>query len=61
MKSRKTYQTTLRDLRDIDPAKFAVVNVSRECAVPDVSYEVGMLHVVTPGVDGSTTSQPAHE
>jgi hypothetical protein len=60
MKARKTYQTTLHDLRDMDPAKFAVANVSRDCAAPGVSY-VGMLHVVTPGADGQTTNQPAHE
>jgi len=57
MKSRRTYQTTLHDLRDIDPAKFAVPNVSRAFAPPEALLEVQEARIVSPTVEVQITSQ----
>jgi hypothetical protein len=59
MKSRKTYQTTLHDLRDIDPAKFA--EPSDSVTISDVSFNTGKVRILPPGGGVHATGQATPE
>jgi len=61
MKSKKPYQTTVHDLRDIDPVKVAVPDVSAEFAGLKPSPGTGEAGIVTPGVGVQTPGQTTHE
>jgi hypothetical protein len=61
MKSKKTYQTTVHDLRDIDPVKIAVPDVSAEFTGLEASPGTKDARIVTPGVRVQTPGQTTHE
>jgi hypothetical protein len=60
MKSKKTYRT-VHDLRDIDPTKIAMPDVSGEFAGLAVSHGAKDARIVSPGVGVQTPGQTTHE
>ena len=60
MKSKKTYRT-VRDLRDIDPTKIAVSDVSGEFAGLEGLHGAKDACIVTPGIGVQTQGQTTHE
>ena len=58
MKSKRTYRT-VHDLRDIDPTKIAVPDVSSEFATLDAS--LGTKNARAPGIGVQTPGQTTHE
>ena len=60
MKWKKTYRT-VHDLRDIDPTKIAMPDVSGEFAGLAVSHGAKDARIVSPSVGVQTRSQTTHE
>jgi len=60
MKAKKTYRT-VHDLRDIDPVKTAVPDVSSEFAGLEASPGAGEARIVAPGIGVQTPGQTTHE
>jgi len=61
MKSKKIYRTTVHDLRDIDPTKIAVPDMSGEFAGLGASRGANDARIVTPGTGVQTQGQTTHE
>ncbi len=61
MNSKKTDQTPVRDLRNIDPVKVAVPDVSGELAGLETPPGAKDARIVTPGVGVQTPGQTTHE
>ncbi len=61
MKSKKPNPTVVHDLRDIDPVKVAVADVSSEFAGLDPLPGTGSGRIASPRVGVQTPGQTTHE
>jgi hypothetical protein len=61
MKSKKTYRTTVHDLRDIDLTKIAVPDVSSGLAGLEASHGAVDARIVSLGIGVQTPGQTTHE
>lgn len=61
MKWKKTYRTTVHDLRDIDPAKIAVPDVAGEFAGLETSPGTKDARILSPSIGVQMPGQTTHE
>jgi len=61
MKSKKTYRTTVHDLRDIDPTKIAFPDVLDEFAGLEASPGTRDARIIRPAIGVQTPGQTTHE